>query len=809
MPQKSKVTPYNRLVVVVADGGLTGQAASRALADLAGPRPVRAAVQPASAPAGEAYLEVIRRGRRFLDAAVPADAFTLLIADCLAAVPELVSRAATEHRTVLTLLVLDHEDYRPAAAPPEHLNEELAKLALALGDSVAFEPGPSTVQCYRDPEIGWRHCAEHFTARWQPADDWVVAADIACAFVDSVQLHGNARLLRATKPSTMADAIADFLIAQAGADWGLHYFTGTGIAKFVDDLEQRAFRNGNPLVRGPSEHSLACSALARWTLDGAPFVIVATTGMHGEFRGTIANHVALRSKGFIICCESRPDQWRPFQGTIHSTADSRPALAAGQLPMVYIGRSSEIASGLAEAFAAYHSGGGPVLLIATREALSANVPLGELPPGQQSPDQLPRAEAVRSAEVDRLAALLNTARHRLLCQVGPLGAGALDLLYSLASKAGIGLVDSAAQPGTVTYRRHGQPVAEYLGLLNKFGTSARVYRYLHSEGELRPAAEQALLFTGTPIPEIDTPFGDTVLGKLAPIQIVEREIDRAPFAGLSIVGDLEAVLRALHERLDIDPQVLAYRQAAIAAARDSDGDVIGLLPVLPMTLNYFFRQLRAVFDDLIDQQNYRYTGIYEASRAALHGINALPTTDRGISCWFGSALMGDGLMALPGVLTRRDTNVVAFVGDGCAAMTPDIVPSLVQQLAIDRSAFPHNLSIFRFVNGNLSLIRTARESGQPSAVSAQTAVPSFTPEDYQHQYGSLTVRHRRVVRFGDVPFAEQLVERGTINLYSIVVGHNNEGEGLSPLASLGWQGDELAGRALPRAGVRRPPAAPS
>jgi thiamine pyrophosphate-dependent acetolactate synthase large subunit-like protein len=166
--------------------------------------------------------------------------------------------------------------------------------------------------------------------------------------------------------------------------------------------------------------------------------------------------------------------------------------------------------------------------------------------------------------------------------------------------------------------------------------------------------------------------------------------------------------------------------------------------------------------------------------------------------------MGDGLMALPGILTRRDDNVISFTGDGAAAMTPDIVPTLVQQIAADHSTFQRNLSIFRFVNGSHSVIRTYREGFRPSAVSGQTGVLSFTPEDYQRQFGSMTVRHRRVIRFDDVAFAEQLQERETINLYSVIMGHNNEGDGLSRFSSLGWQRDELSPKALAMAGVSVP-----
>jgi 3-acetyloctanal synthase len=794
-----KPVPIQRLVVVVTDSDVVGAAASRALADLAGGRAVDAAVPAASHPATGEYREVIRRGLRFLDPVGPADTFTLLALDSLTAVPKAVSRAAQEQRAVLTLLVLDHQDYRYHMMSPEDLNEELASLALSLDDSVEFEPGPHTVQVYTAPDVASYYSVEHFTPRWMPEQAWVVTADVACAFVDSVQLHGNARLRRPMKPSTIANAIADFLNARAGSDWGLHYYTGSGVATFIDDIEQRAIRNGNPIVRGPSEHSLACSALARWTLDGAPFAIVVTNGMHEEFRGTLANHVAARAKGFIVCCDSKPDQWHPFQGTIHSTEDSRASLLARGFPVVYIGGFNDIPRGLAEAFAAYSADRGPVMVIAPREVLQASVTSGELP--RTAEDATPRAEVVREAETEQLSALLNSHPRRLLCQVGPLGADARDLLYALARRAGIGLADSLTQPGTVSRYQGGRTVDEYLGTLSMYGYSTRVYEYLFSGGTLRPADEQSMMFIGTPIPQIDTPFSDSTLRQLAPIQVTAREIDRAPFTGLSVVGDIEGILRALHERLDIDSDVLAYRRAAIASTRDSDGEVIGLVPVLPMTTNYFFRRLRGVLDELIRRESYRYVGVYDAGRAGLSAVNGLPRTGLGVSGWFGRALMGDGLMALPGILTRRDANVISFTGDAAVAMTPDIVPSLVQQIVADHSSFERNLSVFRFVNGSHSVIRTYREGVQPTAVSGQTGVLSFTPEDYQRQFGSLKVRHRRVIRFDDIPFAEQLTEREAINLYSVITGHNNEGEGLSRLAALGWQRDELSPRALTTIGV--------
>lgn len=804
MPESQQAERAHRIVAVVSDASVVGPAAARALTDLAGQRRLDLPVHPREAEVTDEYLEVIRRGVRFLDSVAPADSMSVVAVDSLAALPSAIRGLVADARAVLSLLVIDHSAYRYNALCADELNEQLTELGTSLADYVDFEPGPYTVQVYTEPDIESTYSVERFAPRWMPHEPWVVAGDIACAFVDSVQMHCNRRLLPDMQPSSIAEAVADFLTAEAGSQWGLSYYTGSGVATFIDGIERRAIANGNPIVRGPSEHSLACSALARWRLDGAPFVIVATSGMHDEFRGTLANHVSARTRGFIVCADSRQDQWHPFQGTVHRTADSRPSLAARGFPVVYIGRSDEIEDGLAEAFSAYSSGRGPVMIIAPREVLQANVALRQA----AGPAEAPRVSLsdAASVAVDELVQLLNSERRRLLCQVGPLPGAARDSLYALARGAGIALADSVAQPGTVSRYSNGRRVDEFIGTLSMYGYSARVYEYLHSEGELRPPASQAVMFVGTAIPQIDTPFSTSALRRLAPIQIIDREIDRAPFTGLAVVGDIGAVLGELHARLDVAPDVLDFRRAAIASTHDSDGDVIGLLPIMPMTTNHFFRRLRDVLDRLIVEQDYRYVGVYDIGRAGLSAVNSLPRTGTGVSGWFGRGLMGDGVMSLPGVVTRRAENVISFTGDAAVAMAPDIVPTLVQQIAVDRSDFERTLTIFRFVNGSHSLIRTYREGVQPSAVSAQTGTLTFTPPDYDRSVGSLSIRHRRIMQFGDVPLEQQLQEPRTINLYSVVVGHNNEGDGLSRFSSLGWQRDELSPKALEVAGVLAPAA---
>ncbi|WP_024804908.1 hypothetical protein [Nocardia sp. BMG51109] len=769
-------------------------AAAQALRDLTGSADRRPAPD---APDHDEYRQVVTRARRFLALTTPDDEFRLVTAPSLDAVPRSVAAAGLPGPCVLTLLIIDHDEHRYRVTDPAALQRRLAGLAAVLPESIEFEPSPTTVQVYTDPDVDPFVALERFTPRWRPESDWVITADIVCAVVDSVQAHRTDRFRPDLGSSAVAGALARFLDDRAGREWGLHYYTGSVVASFIDDLAEHARRQGNPVVRGPSEHSLACSALARWSLDRAPFLIVTTSGMHDEFRGTLANLQRAAASGFIVCADSRPGQWYPFQGTIHHHEDSREALRAKGIALVHIAVAADVPRGLAEAFAHYRAGRGPVMILASRDALGVT---GELEPIATPPAQPHDPVEVRPSAFEDLVGLLNSAPKRILCQPAELTGTGRDLMYALASRAGVALADSLARPGTVCGYHRGAPVPEFLGTMSLYGYSARVYEYLHSDGRVRPAAEQALLFVDTPIAEIDTPFSEPTLRRLAPAQIVSDARDRAPFAGTVVSGHAEKVLRALLDRLEVDPAVLDLRRAAIDATSDSRSDVVGLLPIRPMTINYFVRRLRTALVELIENDGYDYVGVYDVGRAGLSATCNLPRTTVGYSGWFGRALMGDGLQALPGVITRRGTNVLAFIGDGAAALTADIVPTLIQQIAVDGSPFPHNLSIFRFVNGGHSVIRTYRESHRLSAVGTQTGVLGFLGDNWERSIGPLTVGHRRVLSFDDIDLA-RLTRPQSIDLYSVVLGHNNEGDGLSMMSAFSWQRDELSSRALSLAGV--------
>ena len=188
-------------------------------------------------------------------------------------------------------------------------------------------------------------------------------------------------------------------------------------------------------------------------------------------------------------------------------------------------------------------------------------------------------------------------------------------------------------------------------------------------------------------------------------------------------------------------------------------------------------------------------------RGGLTAACAMPRTGPGFSGWFGRALMGDALQALPALAATRDGNILAFVGDGAWGLVPDIIPTLVQQL--EAGATPRgNVTVFRLVNGSHSVIRTYRETYRPAAVGAQTEVPSLLEAPWQRECGETLVTHHRIDRFDADALRKQLLRPGTVDLYTVRLGHNNEAAGLSPFSALGWQRDELAPAAVMLAAPR-------
>jgi hypothetical protein len=212
-----------------------------------------------------------------------------------------------------------------------------------------------------------------------------------------------------------------------------------------------------------------------------------------------------------------------------------------------------------------------------------------------------------------------------------------------------------------------------------------------------------------------------------------------------------------------------------------------------MSPNYFFARFDELLEHLIEDMGYTYTGVFDAGRGALSAIRNLARTGPGFSGIYGRSLMGDALMAVPAIALSADRNVLVFVGDGAAALVPDIVPSFIQQVHLENVPFNRNVSIFRLCNGGHSLIRTYRETRRSAPADMQTTLINKIPEDSSETFGSsLTVHHRRLWTFDSAALRQQLLQPQTLNLYSVLMDHNNDGDGIGAHSANSWQSARLS-----------------
>ncbi|MBT2417049.1 hypothetical protein J7F01_28865 [Streptomyces sp. ISL-22] len=751
----------------------------RALSDTAPDEPRTGAIRT------PAYTDVLTKARRFLALTLPHAAIRLVSAD---SAPQ--AARALEDRAA-----------GPDAAPPlmfvDAAGAGLGTEPLDADVSEAFGALPSrNVAVYTEGPHPGVQMARPYEVLRLPEEPWVLTADLVRRFTDHVQHHHGRTALRSvsrTGPPALAAALHGFLTERAGDRWGLHYFTGSVVSGLITELDRLAAAGGNPVLRGPSEHSLACGALARWQLDAAPFVIVVTSGMVDEFRGTLANLRQARARGFLVCADSPRGAWFPLQGTVHAAEDSRAVLAARRIPYVYLEDPATLQRDLTAAFAAYDEERGPVVLLATPSVLASAAPLAIEAPRRPRP-----VLQVRDDQLAPVVDLVNSGPARLLWQCGPLDGAESGLVHDIAARAGIALADSPIHPGSVSGYRDGRKVTEYLGLLALYGYSARVHSYLHRGGRLRPRADQAVLFLKSRVGEVSTPFSPRALARgLRIAQVTSEAAHLAPFTDHPVHAEALPFLRALRERLDVDEELRSRRRAALAEARHSPDDAVHALPVLPMSANYFFHRLGGVLEELITTRGHTYTGVFDAGRGGMSAMRNLPRTGPGFSGWYGRALMGDALQAVPAVALTRDDNVLAFVGDGASALVPDIVPTLVQQVCGYGQRLRRNLTAFRLIDGGLSMIRSYDEGRAGNGLHRQNQVLTLLDPEWTRDFGRVTVRHRHVRDVSPDRLRDWLTRPATVNVCSVPLSHNNEGDGLSPLSCLGWQRDELSPLALP------------
>jgi 3-acetyloctanal synthase len=689
---------------------------------------------------------------------------------------------------------------------PYHSGRSIAEIDRDLQDFYAtlrarkvpaFETPSSTAVFQSGDPLPYQIQPMNFIRCVLPSDMDVLKAQLLTLWMDFYELSFANRSIspgdRARPSSAMASMLVDFLNTRSNNHWALQYYTGSLVSSLISAFETHAVEQGLPVLRGPSEHSLACCAMANWQLYGMPSVTIITSGMIDEFRGTLANLCEARAQGFIICAEQKPSLWYAFQSTITPESDSRDILHARGIPYVFIETPEDLGRCITRAIELFDANCGPVFILATQSAMNAKA----LPdPSTAQAPALPRQNnhtAHDDVMMDKMLDLINSGKERLLLQAGNIKPESTQLLLSIAEKAGIALADSIIYPGRVPSHFNGAPVSTYLGTLGVYGFSDAVYHFLHEGDRIAPLESQSLIVLGDKIAQVATPFNEPKLHRKFHIaQIVDEPGLIAPFTDLGLVMDTHAFLLRLERGLNVAPALLARRLEAIAAARKGQADLASSLPGKPMTPNYFFGALGQLLSRMVEQEGYDFTSLYDVGRCGISAIRNLPKTRPGFSGWYGRALMGDAYMATLAMAQTCPTDVLTFVGDGARALVPDILPSLLENALANGARRNRSLTIFVLCNSGLSAINSYQERILFNRTSRQMRILNLTSAESDRDLCGYRVVVRNIDEFDPEQMRQALLSRGRINLFNVNLAHNNEGDGMSVAHVKGWQQSQLS-----------------
>lgn len=696
------------------------------------------------------------------------------------------------------MVYLDCTDWDGEAVDPAAIDESLAAFYRRMqAASVPAFRSPTSVAAFMPESRGRiRYQPESFIECRMPREKAIFQTELLCLWMDFFEMsYANRRVKPGPRPaprSTLGEHLVEFLSRRAGSDWLGFYFTGSMVSNLIACFEEEARHRGALVLRGPNEHSLACGAMANWQLYRKPFVIIVTSGMIDEFKGTLANLREARAKGFIICAENRANQWFAFQGTVSSDEDTRDVLGARRLPYVYMDDAAKLPDYLRRATELYDAEEGPVVLLATQAVLDASAAIEFDFPDAPNAPHLPAA-GFGEEGVAAVLDILNRGPDKVVWQCGPLDEDELELTLSIADRAGIALVDSLTHPGSVPKFLRGRANPSYLGTLGVYGYSARVYSYLHTNDRLNPVGDQCLFFVKSKLAQVATPFSEGRLRRnLRIVQLTERADHISPFTDIPLVMNCRDFLQRVAAGLDVPPDLRARRLAGIAAVPDSPSDVVSKLPNSLMSPNYFFARLNTLVERLIVERGYDYTGMYDVGRCGISAIRNVARTRRGFSGWYGRALMGDALLATVSVAHTSPTNVLAFIGDGAKGVVPDVLPGLAENFVTHSGLDRRNVTILYFMNGGYSVIKSYQERIMFNTSSRQMRLVNLHQNDWDERLCGIDVFYRTIDMFDEAMFEEALMAPNRINVFSVNLAHNNEGDGLSLATATGWQRDASA-----------------
>jgi thiamine pyrophosphate-dependent acetolactate synthase large subunit-like protein len=572
-----------------------------------------------------------------------------------------------------------------------------------------------------------------------------------------------------------------------GDDWLFFYYTGSLVSNAVAFIEEHRRRRRGLSLRGSNEHALASGSMACWQLLRRPFLIVVTSGMMDEFRGTLANLRETRARGLILCAENSAGQWFPFQGTQTAEQSMREVLAAKRIPSVFIEHPARIEERLGAVADLYDAETGPVAVMATGEVLECVEPADGESPAARARGAGAEHALPPPACLDGLVEMLNSRPIRILWQCGALDAREEELVYELAETAGIALADSMTHPGSVSKYGRGRRRECYLGTLGLYGTSKAVFTFLHGEdGALADREAQCIFLLKSKAALSATPFSEGKLRRaLQLVQVTKTPEHIASFIDYPVVMPLSNFLELLRTRLRVKEEVVAFRRAEIARAKASPLTPTASIPTRPMRVNYFFSRLNHLLEELIAQTGYRYVGLFDVGRGGLSAIRNLARTDRGFSGWYGRALMGDALQAAPYVALASQSNVLAFVGDGAWAMTPSFIPSLAENLQFNGRSLDGSMTVFILRNHRLSLIETYQRlrHGRPEGRQARLFSECVEGET---RVGALRVRVRTLDEYRGDLLRRSLTEKSLLSIFDVRLAHEDEGDCVHLLEETHW-----------------------
>lgn len=273
------------------------------------------------------------------------------------------------------------------------------------------------------------------------------------------------------------------------------------------------------------------------------------------------------------------------------------------------------------------------------------------------------------------------------------------------------------------------------------------------------------------------------------MQLTHDDRHLSPYADLHLHMNCLAFLRTVKAHLDVDPALRERRRALIAAYLDSPSDVVSQLPSLPMSANYFFCQLNRVIEELIETEGFDFTGVYDVGRCGISAARNVAKTRRGFSGWYGRALMGDALLATGYLAYTSPSHVMAFIGDGAKGIVPDILPAFIDNILTHPQLLNKSITVFYLCNGGLSVINTYQERILFNRTSRQMRLVNVEQPDVEQTVNNFHIQSKTLTHFDEDVIRQALTTPHRLNLFSVVLGHNNEGDGISLATAKGWQRD--------------------